>query len=265
MFARLLKHQLKSTYLTFNILYGVIILLGLLLGVSLKNTLLFTILIILFAFSLIAVAIFYVMSMFQICATSLYGKRGYLTFSIPVSPHQLILSKILTVFLYGLGLVLSFIIAFYLVFFVISPENAFEIFGELGNIIAAVFSSPAVAVLSFINFIVSFISGLMLIFFSFALANSGISNKNRNVIAVLIYIGLNIILSILEAFNILDFNICMNIYNKNQLAILTSSQLISYTDFTPFFNINSFIIDIISGVGLYFGSVYLMSHKLELE
>ncbi len=265
MFARLLKHQLKSTYVTFNILYGVIILLGLLLGISLKNTLLFSILIIMFAFSLIAVVIFYVMSMFQICATSLYGKRGYLTFSIPVSPHQLILSKILTVFLYGFGLVLSFIIAFYLVFFVISPENAFEIFGEFGKFIASVFSNPAVALLSFINYIVSFVSGLMLIFFSFALANSGISNKNRSVIAVLIYIGLSILLSIIKEFNILDFNICINIYNKNQLAILTTDQIISSSEFSSFFSINSFIVDLISGVGLYFGSVYLMTHKLELE
>lgn len=266
MFARLLKQQLKSTYKIFNILYASIIILGLLLGLSFKIETAFTIIMVVFVYSIFGVLIFYIANMLKICSTSLYGKRGYLTFCIPVSPHHLIISKILTIFLYGFGLTLSVIIAIFLASILISPKDTASIFGEIGSFIQTIFSNPLVTIISFINYFVSFTASLMLIFFAFALANTGIFNKKRSGMAVLIFIGINIVLEvILSLFADFNLSICVNIYDSSKLAILTTMQINNSGEYVPFFSFTSFFINLLSLIGFYFGTIYLMKNKLELK
>ena len=97
MFKRLLKHQLKSTWKEFNIAYGVIIGLALLLilSIKVKNEALITISVILFscsALALLGLMIYFVIKLFY---STTYGKQGYLTFTLPISTHALIISKII--------------------------------------------------------------------------------------------------------------------------------------------------------------------------
>ena len=113
MFKRLLKHQLKSTWKEFNIAYGVIVGLALLLILSIKakNDALITISIILFACSALALSglmIYFVIKLFY---STTYGKQGYLTFTLPISTHALIISKIISALLYMVGFAISFFVS----------------------------------------------------------------------------------------------------------------------------------------------------------
>ena len=86
MFGRLLKHNFLDTWKEFCSLYGIIIVLGFLLGlsVSMQNQVFLSLMTILFSGSILAIAVLYLVYVLRISNTSVYGKQGYLTHSIPI-------------------------------------------------------------------------------------------------------------------------------------------------------------------------------------
>ena len=95
MFKRLLKHHLKSTWKEFNIAFAIIIILGLFLALAIrsKNEAFIIITGITFYASFIALSVLLINFHIKLFYSTTYGKQGYLTFTLPISTHALIISK----------------------------------------------------------------------------------------------------------------------------------------------------------------------------
>ena len=112
MFTRLLKHQLKSTWKEFVIAYSIIIASAFIFSIVYNSQLstIGTIFGIIYVFSLMAAMFligFYSLKLF----TSMYDKEAYTNFTLPVSSHSMVISKTLSVLIYGIGYLLSGIIS----------------------------------------------------------------------------------------------------------------------------------------------------------
>ncbi len=134
--------------------------------------------------------------------TSIYGDRGYDLFVMPVSPFQIILAKMLTIALWTLISAASTVLGFFIFAtivgslsdlwqgFQIIMDNFYFIVGDidfayLGLILASL--------------AVSAILSSALILFAGAVANSSKVQKNRGVVAVIVYFVINYTLNIITS------------------------------------------------------------------
>ena len=265
MFKRLLKHQLKSTWKEFNIAYGVIVGLALLLILSIKakNDALITISIILFACSALALSglmIYFVIKLFY---STTYGKQGYLTFTLPISTHALIISKIISALLYMVGFAISILIsAFLLDVFLDSSiiESYLPTIGELFDIINA---NPLTFIISSICSIISLLANLVILQFVFALANTITSSKKKVWIIILLLWAVSSATSIVSAFDPIGLQLCIDINTGHLIFLDMYDALVSGA--VPFLSIWDLLISIGELVGLYFATVYLIDKKIEIQ
>ncbi len=270
MFKRLLKHQFKSTYIYFLSLYLLLILGGLLLGSSIainNDTFIFiaTILFTAIVFGTIsALFVFF----YKFCISSMFGKRGYLTFSIPVSPHQLVLSKILAIFIYSIGFVISAFICFYLVEVFISPKIANSIFGSITTLheINSHYHILLNILLPISN-LISFIYFILLSIFAFTFANSFSTKKRRGILAFLFLIIISSLVSIMPILFNLNFYLVsyidgsLKIFHSNSMAPIYNYSELQFN----YLSLSVFILHIIFSIIFYVWTIHIMKHSLELE
>lgn len=242
MFGRLLKHDLKANIFEFLILFVVLVISSGLLGFAMANNynVFSTIVILIYSGVLIAMSVISFLHMKRILFDGIYTKRGYLTFSLPISTHQLLLSRILSSIIYvvmtGIGVLLSI----YVMLFFMSPTLARQILGELIHI----FEHPVGLLLTFTSSLIDFIFYLMVILFVFSLSHSGIIPGKRNAITLLLFIGFYIAIGLIYLYNPIDL-------------------YLSYDSATV--DIGAFIYNVVFGVGLYFATAALIEKKIELQ
>ena len=269
MFGKLLKHNFLDTWKEFCSLYGVIIVLGVLLGAAASTGYgaLFTIISILFGGSFVAIVVLYIIYFFRISNTSVYGKQGYLTHSIPVSAHELILSKILTLFIYMLGFAISLSLSFLLITIIISPEVASELVRGISLKFDVLLRNPLSAFLYFLYSLVDVLAGLVLIQFIFAAANTGITRNKRLLIAIVIYIGIGIVLSIFEeVLDPIQIQIALDADYQLVAINLRTIQPDQISDLSAsLFSVWSFILAFIEMICLYFLTIYILNKRIEIE
>ena len=108
---------------------------------------------------------------YLIIGKSLFSKQGYLTFSLPISANQLIMSKVIVVLTYLISISLCVSISVGIIL-LLGLDISQVPFGELlKNVNFTVLS------ISFIN-----IMWIIFILFIFALSSSGLIKKKRKII-----------------------------------------------------------------------------------
>lgn len=167
---------------------------------------------------------------------NVYGRQGYLTMTLPVSSHQIILSKLLVSLIWyilasitallSIGIILSIIMAN-------STEAAFPILGIFNSIDGASFFSYLLSAL------IETIAGILLIYFSISVGQ--LFKDHRLLFAILTYIGISIVLGVIV------------------ISMQTASELPLYP------NPITILINILLAFGYYFGTHYIMSKKLNLQ
>ena len=188
MFKRLLKHHLKSTWKEFNISFGIIIILGLFLALAIRsrNEVFIIITGITFYASFIALAVLLVNFHIKLFYSTTYGKQGYLTFTLPISTHALIISKIVAVLLYSIGFAISIILSLVMFLLVIEPEVLKEIAPALLEMSTLFTKAPAATILFTFYGIIATLSTYVMIQFACALANTSTSSKSKVGLVILI-------------------------------------------------------------------------------
>ena len=129
MFLKLLKNELKSTIKNYLIVYLA----------SIASTIIFAIFIILKApvvlliislstiyICLLALLVIVIINIVKMSSKDMYDSQGFLTFSLPVSNHQLVLSKILVSILYTLLTSITIHLACYIFVVILNPESALD-------------------------------------------------------------------------------------------------------------------------------------------
>ena len=262
MFGRLLKHEFKSTWKEFCILFGIIILAGILLGGSIRSQVdvLISIAALIFAgaaMTLFSIGLLYI---FRISGKSVYEKQGYLTFSIPITAHELLISKIIAIMVYVIGIYLSLIISFEFMILIVEPSAASEIFDS----IYYYFQYPALLATRVLWNFFQLLFAVVSLQFCYAFANSGIFHGKRNVIVVFVIIALYILVGIIEAIFPIDYYLYFNVDGTAFVGGLKDifegeENWITYHSF------GDLGFEIVLSLLLYFVSAKIIENRLELE
>lgn len=219
MFGKLVKYEFKSIgkwYLAINLaLIAVALIIGILLGqsadsISSSGEISFAndsstvsgiiggVLILSFGFLIAASVIGTLVIIIRRFYTNIFGREGYLTLTLPVSSHQIILSKWFSAMIIEFISFIVIVIALLCVFTPIAGVgNLLAILPSIGKVAAT-----STGILTICYFFVSFVTSI--IFYYLAMAIGQLFQNHRIVMAIIAYALISLINSILEAWVHLD-------------------------------------------------------------
>ena len=255
MLFKLLKYEIKSVSRAFISIYAIIILatltvlLGNMLNIDVIQILGTSILFI--AFLPVIVAFIFIINSRYV--NNLYKKEGYLMMTLPVKPHILLSSKVLSAIFW---IIITSIVAFMcLLIFTVSFVNLAELTQMFGNINMAMikdFIFSKAIVMSLIMFIFSGINLLIKMYFSISLSYTVWKRNGNGFVAVIIFFVINFIEE--KIFSLPFF------YNEIEIN--------SYADFSNFISLNSIpsiVIDIVLFIIYFTLIVYMLDKKYSIR
>ena len=164
---------------------------------------------------------------------SVYERQGYLTLTLPISEHQIILAKLLGAFLWSLLSAVVFILSIYIFLVTVDPQiiDVYMIRYFFGHYLDSIG-------LSLISYIFSTVAGILCIYLSISIGQ--LFNEYRTALAVVAYIVIQTILGFITLNLRIDFD-----YN-----------------WTISFEI---LKDLILSVVFYLGTYYILKNKVNLQ
>ena len=164
---------------------------------------------------------------------SVYERQGYLTLTLPVSEHQIILAKLLGAFLWSLLSAVVFILSIYIFLVTVDPQiiDVYMIRYFFGHYLDSIG-------LFLISYIFSTVAGILCIYLSISIGQ--LFNEYRTALAVVAYIVIQTILGFITLNLRIDFD-----YN-----------------WTISFEI---LKDLILSVVFYLGTYYILKNKVNLQ
>ncbi|HFI0648236.1 TPA: ABC transporter permease [Streptococcus suis] len=175
---------------------------------------------------------------------NVYGRQGYLTMTLPVSNHHIILSKLLASLVWYLLAGITIILSIGIVLAVLMLGSEEFVIPELQTLIQELDWSVVFAHLFYA--LIESTMGILLIYFSISVGQ--LFKDHRLLFAILTYIGISIVVGV---FGTLVFtNYLENLYNA-ALPLYPSPILA--------------LINIILAFAYYFGTHFIMTKKLNLQ
>ena len=243
MFWNLVRYEFKNVNKWYLALYGAVLALSALIGVqasSLKSIdtpdqqmIMLVFLALVFGGLIITLSISTLILIIRRFKGSVYDRQGYLTLTLPVSEHQIILSKLLGAFIWSLASSLVFILSIYIIL-VLAGANFLDIF-SLEYLFKFYMDSFW---LSVISFILSTVASILCIYLAISIGQ--LFNEYRTALAVLAYIVIQTILGFVGLNLRIDID-----YNW----------MISF----------EIVKDLILSVAFYLGTYYILKNKVNLQ
>ena len=164
---------------------------------------------------------------------SVYERQGYLTLTLPVSEHQIILAKLLGAFLWSLLSTVVFILSIYIFLVTVDPQiiDVYMIRYFFDHYLDSIG-------LSLISYIFSTVAGILCIYLSISIGQ--LFNEYRTALAVVAYIVIQTILGFITLNLRIDFD-----YNW----------MISF----------EILKDLILSLVFYLGTYYILKNKVNLQ
>ncbi|MTB64051.1 hypothetical protein GGG87_03410 [Streptococcus sp. zg-86] len=179
---------------------------------------------------------------------NVYGRQGYLTMTLPVTNHQIILSKLTAAFIWstlsGIATILCLWLISSISFGALLNEYIPEITAGFNEAYHE-FTGMDFGISYAITLIVGTIHSILLIYFAISLGQ--LFKDHRTLLAVVFYFGINFVEGLISAVFVVSTGV---LANSTTLAIHT---------------ILGIIISIILAIGYYFGTYYIMTKKLNLQ
>ena len=243
MFWNLVRYEFKNVNKWYLALYGAVLALSALIGVqasSLKSIdtpdqqmIMLVFLALVFGGLIITLSISTLILIIRRFKGSVYDRQGYLTLTLPVSEHQIILSKLLGAFIWSLASSLVFILSIYIIL-VLTGANFLDIF-SLEYLFKFYMDSFW---LSLISYILSTVSGILCIYLAISIGQ--LFNEYRTALAVLAYIVIQTILGFVGLNLRIDID-----YNW-----MISFEIVKY---------------LILSAAFYLGTYYILKNKVNLQ
>ena len=243
MFWNLVRYEFKNVNKWYLALYGAVLALSVLIGAqasSLKSIdtpdqqmIMLVFLGLVFGGLLITLSISTLILIIRRFKGSVYDRQGYLTLTLPVSEHQIILAKLLGAFIWSLASSLVFILSIYIIL-VLTGANFLDIF-SLEYLFKFYMDSFW---LSVISFILSTVASILCIYLAISIGQ--LFNEYRTALAVLAYIVIQTILGFVGLNLRIDID-----YNW----------MISF----------EIVKDIILSLAFYLGTYYILKNKVNLQ
>lgn len=207
---------------------------------------------------IIIVAIF-VVTFFMITAKyyrSIYGDEGYLTNTLPISPSQILITKVLNFYIWNaIGIVISLIAVFIMFFDVTLYGNVLSELKEGFAQISVYFTSReyTAVVIFIIAYILAPVAGILFVYFCAAIASR---SKYKIAMGIATYIGINFVVS---TFNQIVVTMIFTPYfNGSEMEGLYDFPLLGLS-------IYALIFVSIQVVGFFFANKYFLTNHLNLE
>ena len=243
MFWNLVRYEFKNVNKWYLALYGAVLALSVLIGAqasSLKSIdtpdqqmIMLVFLGLVFGGLIITLSISTLILIIRRFKGSVYDRQGYLTLTLPVSEHQIILAKLLGAFIWSLASSLVFILSIYIIL-VLTGANFLDIF-SLEYLFKFYMDSFW---LSVISFILSTVAGILCIYLAISIGQ--LFNEYRTALAVLAYIVIQTILGFVGLNLRIDID-----YNW----------MISF----------EIVKDLILSAAFYLGTYYILKNKVNLQ
>lgn len=188
---------------------------------------------------------------------NLYTDQGYLMHTLPVTSHQLILSKAFVMYIWQVisGCVMLVSILLLVNSLVLGMENVNIFKALLEEIDLADLDISFLGVLDIIVVILIAIGGqIFSIMFGYLAISLGQLSKNHKLISSIgIYMGMQIVLQMVFSFFQIGFNLTVvNVHSPSEGLVFAILCLIAIVVFA-------------ADAGMYAGSNYIMKNKLNLE
>ena len=243
MFWNLVRYEFKNVNKWYLALYGAVLALSVLIGAQAsflksidtpnQQMIMLVFLGLVFGGLLITLSISTLILIIRRFKGSVYDRQGYLTLTLPVSEHQIILAKLLGAFIWSLASSLVFILSIYIIL-VLTGANFLDIF-SLEYLFKFYMDSFW---LSVISFILSTVAGILCIYLAISIGQ--LFNEYRTALAVLAYIVIQTILGFVGLNLRIDID-----YNW----------MISF----------EIVKDLILSVAFYLGTYYILKNKVNLQ
>ena len=205
----------------------------------------------------------------------MFDKQGYLTFTLPVSTNQIILSKLIVNFLW---VIFSFLVLTLsgIIVFLIASEQSIEILKTVFNEVYlqlekfGLLRADLIILYSIVG-LVGIIIGLEYLLVILSLLNIGKFKKHKFIKGILIFIVFNFVINIISSIILMIFPYFIGIELKEQglvgkLQIYSLSNILnSEVAIIPIVFLGQIILMIIELVAFYLISKVLIEKKLELE
>ena len=243
MFWNLVRYEFKNVNKWYLALYGAVLALSGLIGIQAKTynnlpikesqPILLVFLALVFGGLMITLGISTLILIIRRFKGSVYDRQGYLTLTLPVSEHQIILAKLLGAFIWSLISSAVLVLSIYIILVIIEPNSVdFLAFKDL-------FQQYLDSIgLYLISFILSTISGILCIYLAISIGQ--LFNEYRTALAVLAYIVIQIVLGFIGLNLRIDTNFNM---------------MLTFEIFT----------DLILIAGFYLGTYYILKNKVNLQ
>ena len=243
MFWNLVRYEFKNVNKWYLALYGAVLALSGLIGIQAKTynnlpikesqPILLVFLALVFGGLMITLGISTLILIIRRFKGSVYDRQGYLTLTLPVSEHQIILAKLLGAFIWSLISSAVLVLSIYIILVIIEPNSVdFLAFKDLFQQYLDSIS------LSLISFILSTVAGILCIYLAISIGQ--LFNEYRTALAVLAYIVIHVVLGFSDLF--LNFGTHYNM-------------MLTYEIFK----------DLILIAVFYLGNYYILRNKVNLQ
>ena len=243
MFWNLVRYEFKNVNKWYLALYGAVLALSALIGIQAKTynnlpikesqPILLIFLALVFSGLMITLGISTLILIIRRFKGSVYDRQGYLTLTLPVSEHQIILAKLLGAFIWSLISSAVLVLSIYIILVIIEPNSVdFLAFKDLFQQYLDSIS------LSLISFILSTVAGILCIYLAISIGQ--LFNEYRTALAVLAYIVIHVVLGFSDLF--LNFGTHYNM-------------MLTYEIFK----------DLILIAVFYLGTYYILRNKVNLQ
>ena len=243
MFWNLVRYEFKNVNKWYLALYGAVLALSALIGIQARSyndipikesqPILLIFLALVFGGLMITLGISTLILIIRRFKGSVYDRQGYLTLTLPVSEHQIILAKLLGAFIWSLISSAVLVLSIYIIVVIIEPN--FIDFLAFKDLFQQYLDSIG---LYLISFILSTISGILCIYLAISIGQ--LFNEYRTALAVLAYIVIQIVLGFVGLNLRIDTNFNM---------------MLTFEIFT----------DLILIAGFYLGTYYILKNKVNLQ
>ncbi len=216
----------------------------------------------------VAAIVFLIINIVNSLSTKLFSNEGYLTFSIPVDTDSIIISKLITNFIWIVGTMIVSLIGIFIFILCIEVilNQSIYIFKELTNIFIDNAFETYITILK-VLFGILFI--IIVLLFMNSLLNIGKFNRGKGGMLVLFIVSFLVLYFFLKNItSYISFGVGFSsdgygfYFGKAQsIWEYNSSKLVEYY----VIDITSIILHIGYTVGLYFLSRHFIKNKLELE
>ena len=242
MFWNLVRYEFKNVNKWYLALYGAVLALSGLIGIqasSLKSIdtpdqqmIMLVFLGLVFGGLIITLSISTLILIIRRFKGSVYDRQGYLTLTLPVSEHQIILAKLLGAFIWSLISSAVFFLSIYIIFATIDPNMVDSYFFDylFVHYIENFW-------LTLISFFISTVAGILCIYLSISIGQ--LFNEYRTALAVLAHIIIHIVLGFVDMFS-----------PSLNYSMMMSAEIVK---------------DLILSAAFYLGTYYILKNKVNLQ